>query len=164
MHFHGKPKSSVTIKKEIIRIVKKNKDDIPEDFMQFIVDVGELLSYLPEFMPEWKNRAVFRLAKVQILNQTRVKIYYENIPLPDVRHDLDLILKMLNYIREKNNLNSVKMPLFIQPDELSLVYKGGKIDYEIGNIISQLVVVFQKGSINCVGFVFGFRYTILQSS
>lgn len=163
IHFLGKPQSSVVIKKEIIRIINKNSKDIPEDFVEYIARVEELLSYFPEYRPEWRNRTVFRLAKAQTLNRTQEKVYYENISLPDVKHDLDLILKMLNYIREKRNLEKVKMPLFIQPDELSLAYKQGKFDYEIRNILSQLAVVFQKGSINYVGIVFGFRYVILES-
>jgi hypothetical protein len=71
---------------------------------------------------------------------------------------------MLNHIREKNNLEKVKMPLFVQPDELFLAYKQGRFDHEIRNIQSQLAVVFQNSSINYIGLVFGFRYVILEGS
>ncbi len=39
----------------------------------------------------------------------------------------------------------------------------GRFDYEIKNIVSQLVIVFQKGSIDYVGFVFGFKFAILEA-
>lgn len=146
-----------------MRIVAKNKNDIPEEFPQFMVRVEEILSYIPSYRTEWTNRAVFRLAKAEPLRPINDVVYYENIILPDVKHDLDLILKMLNYMREQNGLEKVKMPLFIQPDEFCLAYKQGKFCYEIKQILSQLVIVFQEGSIDYVGFVFGFRYVILES-
>jgi hypothetical protein len=164
LHLSRKPQNSVVIKNDIIKIISKNKNDLPEDFEQFIAKVEGLLSYFPEYRSEWRNRTVFRMVKTETLNQSHVEIYYENISLPDVKHDLDLVLKMLNHIREKNNLEKVKMPLFVQPDELFLAYKQGRFDHEIRNIQSQLAVVFQNSSINYIGLVFGFRYVILEGS
>jgi hypothetical protein len=163
LHLSRKPQNSVVIKDDIIKLISKNKNDLPEDFEQFTARVEGLLTYFPEYKQEWRNRTVFRLAKTEVVNQSQVEVYYEDISLPDVKHDLDLILKMLNYIRERNNLKKVKMPLFVQPDELFLAYKEGRFGFEIRNILSQLAVVFQKGSISYVGFVFGFRYIILES-
>ena len=83
--------------------------------------------------------------------------------MPDVKHDLDLVLKMLNFMREQKGFGKVKMPLFIQPDELYHAYTRGKFSYEIKNIVSQLAVVFQKGWVNYVGFVFDFKFAILEA-
>jgi hypothetical protein len=160
----NRPQSSIVIKKEIIRIVNKNKKDIPADYTHFLARVEEILLYFPEYDPEWENRTVFRLAKVQAFNPIyEDSVYFENIPLPDIKHDLELVLKMLNYMREQKGFAKVKMPLFIQPDELSHAYVQGKISYEIKNIVSQLVVVFQKGLVDYVAFVFDFKFAILEA-
>jgi hypothetical protein len=159
-----RPLSSFAIKEEIMRIVSKNKKDIPADYIHFFARVEEILFHFPDYDPEWGNRTVFRLAKVQVLNPIyEDKVYLENIPLPNVKHDLDLVLKMLNYMREQKGFEKVKMPLFIQPDELHHAYKQGKFTYEIKNIMSQMVVVFQKGLVDYVGFVFDFKFAILEA-
>ena len=165
IHFiRNRPQSSIVIKEEIIRIVNKNKKDIPTDYALFLDKVEEILFHFPEYDPEWRNRTVFRLAEAQALNPIyEDPVYFENIPLPDVRHDLDLVLKMLNYLREKKGFAKVKMPLFIQPDELYHAYTQGKFGHEIKNIVSQLVVVFQRGMIDYVGFVFDFKFAILEA-
>jgi hypothetical protein len=82
--------------------------------------------------------------------------------LPNTKHDLALVLKMLNYMREQKQLPAVKMPLFVQPDEISLSPQV-KIDFDVCKIISQISVVLQKGAIMYVGFVFGRNYVILQN-
>ena len=52
--------------------------------------VEEILIHFPEYDPEWSNRTVFRLVKVQALNPIYDdEVYLENIPLPDVKHDLE---------------------------------------------------------------------------
>lgn len=165
IHFiRDRPLNSIVIKEEIIRIVNKNEKDIPADYTHFLSKVEEILIHFPEYDPEWGNRTVFRLAKAQALNPIyEDAVYFENIPLPDVKHDLELVLKMLNYIREQKGFTRVKMPLFIQPDELYHAYTQGKFGYEIKNIASQLVVVFQKGLVDYVGFVFGFKFAILEA-
>jgi hypothetical protein len=165
IHFiRNRPQSSIVIKEEIIRIVNKNKKDIPADFTPFLSKVEEILYHFPEYDREWDNRIVFRLAKLQAINPIyEDTIYFENIPLPDVKHDLDLVLKMLNYMREQKGFAKVKMPLFIQPDELYHAYTQGQYGYEFKNIVSQLVVVFQKGLVDYVGFVFDFKFAILEA-
>ncbi len=160
----NRPQSSIVIKKEIIRNVNKNKKDIPADYTHFLAKVEEILFHFPEYDPEWGNRTVFRLAKVQAFNPIyEDTVYFENIPLPDVKHDLELVLKMLNYMREQKGFGRVKMPLFIQPDELRHAYTRGRFGYETKNIVSQLVVVFQKGVVDYVGFVFDFKFAILEA-
>lgn len=162
--FRNRPQSSIVIKEEIIRIVNKNNKDIPADYTHFVARVKEILIHFPEYDPEWGNRTVFRLAKVQALNPIyEDEVYLENILLPDVKHDLELVLKMLNHMREQKGFEKVKMPLFIQPDELYHAYAQGKIGYKIKNIESQMVIVFQKGLVDYVGFVFDFNFAILEA-
>jgi hypothetical protein len=83
--------------------------------------------------------------------------------LPNTKHDLELVIKMLNYMREQKQLAAVKMPLFVQPDEISLAHREGRISYEGGSIISQIAVILQKGAVMYAGFVFGRKYVILQN-
>jgi hypothetical protein len=162
--FRNRPQNSIVIKKEIIGIVNKNKKDIPADYTHFVAKVEEILIHIPEYDPEWGNRTVFRLAKVQALNPVyEDEVYLENIPLPNVKHDLELVLKMLNHMREQKGFEKVKMPLFIQPDELYHAYTQGKLGYKIKNIESQMVIVFQKGLVDYVGFVFDFKFAILEA-
>ena len=89
--------------------------------------------------------------------------YREDVLLPNTKHDLDLVIKMLNYMREQKQLKPVKMPLFLQPDEISVSQQGRKINLDGSKIISQLSVVLQKGAIIYVGFVFGRNYVILEN-
>ena len=162
--FRNRPQSSIVIKEEIKRIVNKNKKNIPADYAHFVARVEEILIHFPEYDPEWGNRTVFRLAKVQALNPIyEDEVYLENIQLPDVKHDLELVLKMLNYMREQKGFEKVKMPLFIQPDEIYHAYAQGKFGYKIRNIESQMVIVFQKGLVDYVGFVFDFKFAVLEA-
>jgi hypothetical protein len=69
---------------------------------------------------------------------------------------------MLNHLREKKQLKVVRMPLFIQPDEISIARSEGRISFEGGRIISQIALVLQKGAIMYAGFVFGREFVILQ--
>ena len=165
IHFiRNRPQSSIGIKDEIMRITNKNKKDMPADYVYFSARVEDILLYFPEYDRVWDNRTVFRLAKVQASNPVyRETIYLENIPLPDVKHDLELVLKFLNYKREQKGLEKVKVPMFIQPDELHQAYTQGKLEYGIKNIVSQLAVVFQKGVVDYVGFVFDFKFAILDA-
>jgi hypothetical protein len=65
-------------------------------------------------------------------------------------------------MREQKKLNAVKMPLFVQPDEIALACEQGKFSHAGGNITSQISIVLQKGAIMYAGFVFGRDYAILQ--
>lgn len=168
---------------EISRIVSKQKSGSPYDLSSCRSQIDELLSQIQVFSPRWKKApAVFRVAKIGISSknisneqtniersewddQIRTAFFYpENIILPDVHHDLDLIIKMLNHIREQKKLKPVAMPLFLQPDEIALALKekGEKMEDSSINIFSQLAVIFQKSSIINVGFVFGKEYVILK--
>lgn len=168
------------VKSEVRRIVAKQKLGSPYDLSPFKVKIEELLDSISEFNPDW-NRfpVVFRIARVVKNSAYRydlnirsdancsggqeIHTYQENILLPDTKHDLDLITKMLNHMREQKKFKRVDIPLFIQPDELLLAYREGKIDFRVGVIQAQIVIIFQRGSIMHIGFVFGRDYVILDN-
>ncbi|HEX2124385.1 MAG TPA: hypothetical protein VHF44_02155, partial [Nitrososphaeraceae archaeon] len=74
-----------------------------------------------------------------------------------------LVTKMLNYMREQKKLKRTDMPLFIHPDEILLAYREGKISFSADEIQTQMTIIFQKGSIMYVGFVFGRDYVVLKN-
>ncbi len=158
MLFNIRPlKSTEEVRGEIRNIVKRQKKGSEDDLSAFQGEIEELLSLL-EFKPEWKKLPVVaRAARIDGADTPgKVAPYSQDIVLPNTKHDLGLVTKMLNYIREQKQLPAVKQPLFVQPDEISLARKEGKI-------ISQVSVVLQKGAIMYVGFVFGRNYVILQN-
>jgi hypothetical protein len=160
--FNIKPlKNTNEIRNEIRKLVARQKRGSADDLTPFQEEIGELLSLL-EFKPEWKKLPVVARA-ARIEGASKVTPYSENVVLPDTKHDLELVIKMLNYLREQKQLKAVMMPLFVQPDEISLAYKEGRISLEGGNIISQVSLVLQKGAIMYAGFVFGRNYMILQN-
>jgi len=150
------------VKREIIRLVERQKRGTWDDLSPFRKEIDELLSSFSEFLPSWKKApAVFRVARVQAGGEART--YTENIELPDIKHDIDMVLQMLNHMRKEKGLAEVKMPLFVQPDEMSLAFKAGRIDYQPDSILSQLAIVFQKGGIMLAGFVFGRDFVLLEN-
>jgi hypothetical protein len=160
--FNIRPLKDISeVKREIIKIVEKQKRGGPDDLSPFKKEIEALLSSFSEFLPEWKKSpAVFRVARVQL--DSDVVAFLDSVVLPDVKHDLALIIKMLNHMREQKGFQAVKMPLFVQPDEISLAHREGRSAFEGGKILSQLALVFQKGAIFWVGFVFGRDYVLLQ--
>ncbi|MDQ3885416.1 MAG: hypothetical protein M3239_08235, partial [Thermoproteota archaeon] len=166
-----------SVKTEVRRIIAKQKSGTPYDISSFKCIIEEILDSMAEFNPQWnKLPVVFRIAKIvkkstqyyklsagnnRSIDGEDVVTYQENIVLPDTNHDLDLVIKMLNYMREKKKLKRANMPLFIQPDELVIAYKEGKISFLGSEIQAQIVIVFQKGSIMHIGFVFARDYVIL---
>ena len=170
-----------SVKTEVRRIIAKQKSGSPYDISPFKGRIEEILDSMSEFNPEWnKLPVVFRIAKIakkstqqyelsagnnnnRSIDGEDVVTYQENIVLPDTNHDLDLVIKMLNYMREKKKLKRANMPLFIQPDELVIAYNEGKISFLASEIQAQIVIVFQKGSIMHIGFVFARDYVILES-
>jgi hypothetical protein len=162
------------------KIIAKQEAGSPYDLSPFKVRIEELLDSISDFNLDWnKLPVVFRIARIvksstQHYDQSDgnnhnnssgsegVVTYQENIVLPDTNHDLDLVIKMLNYMREQKKLKRANMPLFIQPDELLMAYKEGKISFSSGVIQAQIAIVFQKGSIMHTGFVFARDYVILD--
>lgn len=162
MLFNIRPlKSTDEVRNEVRKIVARQKKGSADDLIAFSDEIEELLSLL-EFKPEWKKLPVVARA-ARIEGAGRISPYSEDVVLPNTKHDLELVLRMLNYLREQKQLPAVKQPLFMQPDEISLARREGKINFEGGKIMSQVSVVLQKGAIMYVGFVFGRNYVILQN-
>jgi len=171
-----------SVKTEVRRIIAKQKAGSTYDLSPFKVRIEEFLDSISGFNPEWnKLPVVFRIARIVKKSTQRydlsagdnnnrssgssedVVTYQENIVLPDTNHDLDLVIKMLNYMREQKKLKRANMPLFILPDELLIAYREGKISFSGGAIEDQIAIVFQKGSIMHIGFVFARDYVILDN-
>jgi len=157
-------KSTNEVRNEIRKIVARQKKGSADDLTAFKGEIEELLSLL-EFKPEWKKLPVVaRAARIEGAEMPgKMTPYSQDVVLPNTKHDLDLVVKMLNYMREQKQLQKVKQPLFAQPDEISIARKEGKINFEGGKILSQVSVVLQKGAIMYVGFVFGRNYVIMQN-
>lgn len=165
MLFNIRPlKSTDEVRNEVRKIVARQKKGSADDLTAFQGEIEELLSLL-EFKPEWKKLPVVaRAARIEGAEAPgKMTPYSQDVVLPDTKHDLELVTKMLNYMREQKQLPAVRQPLFIQPDEISLARKEGKTSFEGGRIMSQISVVLQKGAIMYAGFVFGRNYVILQN-
>ena len=153
-------KSTEEVRNEVRKIVARQKRGSTDDLTPFNGEIESLVSQL-QFKPSWKKLPV--VARIAIIDfGDKTAPFTDDIALPNTKHDLELVLKMLNYLREQKKLNQVKMPLFIQPDEISLAFAEGKCSYEGGRIKSQLSLVLQKGAVMFAGFVFGKDYVILE--
>jgi hypothetical protein len=169
-----------SVRNEVERIISKQKSGSPYDVSRFKASIEKLLDSISDFNLDWNNLpVVFRIARIVKSSTTLhydlsaspanksdtggVIAYQENIVLPDTKHDLELVIKMLNYIREQKKLKRTNMPLFIHPDEILIAYREGKISFSAGEIQTQMTIIFQKGSIMHVGFVFGRDYVILKN-
>lgn len=167
-----------SVKKEVERIIAKQKSSSPYDLSPFKITIEELLNSISGFNDDWNQLpVVFRIARIAKIssdqkydfgsnkkdNSLGVNTYQENIVLPDTKHNLELVIKMLNHMREQKKLKSAHMPLFIHPDEILLAHREGKIPFLGMDIETQMAIVFQKGSIMHVGFVYGRDYVILDN-
>jgi hypothetical protein len=169
-----------SVRNEVERIIAKQKPGSPYDVSPFKTRIEELLNSISDFNLDWNNLpVVFRIARIVKSSTTQqydssannandsgnggVITYQENIVLPDTKHDLELVIKMLNYMREQKKLKRANMPLFIHPDEILIAYREGKISFSAGEIQTQMTIIFQKGSIMHVGFVFGKDFVILKN-
>jgi hypothetical protein len=178
--FHKFLKDLDSVRNEVERLIAKQKLGSPYDLSPFKDKIEELLDSISEFNWDWnKSQVVFRIARIVKSSTTQrddlsvncanntdsegVITYQENIVLPDAKHDLELVIKMLNYLREQKKLKRTNIPLFIHPDELLLAHREGKITFPISEIQTQMMIIFQKRSITHVGFVFGRDYVILNN-
>jgi hypothetical protein len=169
-----------SVRNEVERIIAKQKSGSPYDVSPFKARIEELLDSISDFNLDWNNLpVVYRIARIVKSSTTQqhdlsannanksdsgdIITYQENIMLPDTKHDLELVIKMLNYMREQKKLKRTNMPLFIHPDEILIAYREGKISFSAGEIQMQMTIIFQKGSIMHVGFVFGRDYVILKN-
>ena len=177
LFFHKDLKDLDSVKNEVERIIGKQKPGSPYDLSPFKITIEELLNSISGFNPDWnKLPVVFRIARIVNIGSTQpydfngnndnnsegVITYQENVVLPDTKHDLELVIKMLNYMREQKKLKRANMPLFIHPDEILFAHREGKIFFSGGDIQTQMAIVFQKGSIMLIGFVYGRDYVILN--
>lgn len=165
MLFNIRPlKSTEEVRGGVRKIVARQKKGSDDDLTAFAGEIEELLALL-EFKPGWKKLPVVaRAARIEGAEAPgRISPYSEDVVLPNTKHDLELVIKMLNYLREQKQLQAVTQPLFVQPDEISLARKEGRINFDGGTIMSQISVVLQKGAIMYAAFVFGRNYVILQN-
>jgi hypothetical protein len=176
-----------SVRNEVERIIAKQRSGSPYDVLPFKAKIEELMDSISDFNVNWNNLpVVFRIARivkssgssttpqhdVSASNDNNndtdnggesIITYQENIVLPDTKHDLELVIKMLNYMREQKKLKRTDMPLFIHPDEILIAYRERKIAFLADEIQAQMTIIFQKGSIRYVGFVFGRDYVILEN-
>jgi hypothetical protein len=167
-----------SVKMEVERIIAKQKSSSPYDLSSYKITIEELLNSISGFNADWNRLpVVFRIARIAKISSDHrydfsgnkknyrygVNTYQENIVLPDTKHNLELVIKMLNHMREQKKLKRADMPLFIHPDEILLAHREGKIPFLGGDIETQMAIVFQKGSIMHVGFVYGRDYVILDN-
>ena len=127
--------------------------------------VQNLVSEITEFNDSWtKVPNIYRIAWLSNTDGDTVKNikFRDNIELPNLDHDLELIMKMLNHMRKEKKLKVSNMPLFIHPDEISIAQKEGRLPNGNISIISQIAVVFQKASVKYVGMVIDRNYLLLQ--
>ena len=164
MLFNIRPlKSTDEVRNEIRKIVARQKKGSADDLTAFNGEIEDLLKLL-EFKPEWaKQPVVARALRIEGAEEPgRATPYSQDVVLPNTKHDLQLVVKMLNYLQKKR-IPAVRQPLFVQPDEISLARREGRINFDGGTITSQVSVVLQKGAIMYAGFVFGRNYVVLQN-
>ena len=153
------------VKEQITKIISSQRKQIESNLKTTVSEVQNLLSEISEFNDRWiKLPTIYRIAWIRTSEDDTVEnvTFKENIELPNIDHDLELIMKMLNHMREEKNLKVTDMPLFIHPDEISIAQMEDRFPYGNISIISQIAVVFQKGRIKYVGVVIDRNFVLLQ--
>ena len=152
-------------KEQILNIILNQQDQIKSNLKTPVSVVQNLVSEITEFNENWtKVPSILRIAWISSTVTDTVKNikFRDNIELPNVNHDLELIMKMLNHIREEKKLKLSNMPLFLHPDEIFIAQNEGRLPHGNINIISQIAIVFQKARVKYVGIVIDRNYLILQ--
>jgi hypothetical protein len=155
------------VKEQITKIISSQRKQIESNLKTTVSEVQNFLSEISEFNDRWTRLpTIYRIAWISTSedrdNTVESVTFKENIELPNVDHDLELIMKMLNHMREEKNLKVTNMPLFIHPDEISIAQKEDRFPYRNISIVSQIAVVFQKGRVKYVGLVIDRNYVLLQ--
>jgi len=166
LSYNKQIKNIEDVKEQISKIILNQRRQIESNLKTSVAEIQNLLSEISEFNDNWtKLPTVYRIAWISSPEYETTKniTFKENIELPNVDHDLELVIKLLNHMRERKNLKVSKMPLFIHPDEISIAHREGRFPYERTNIISQIAVVFQKGKIKYVGILIDRNYVLLQN-
>jgi hypothetical protein len=118
------------VKGAIAHVVERQKPGGAQDLSPHREEIDALLGSFSGFLPEWRTMpSVFRLARLEIgkslpaatpwSHRAGIIPVFDNVVLPDVKHDLATVVEMLNFIRTKRGLDDVRMPLFLQPDEIA---------------------------------------------
>lgn len=167
MLFPKKPeiKNIEDVKEQVINMILNQQKQIKSNLETSVSAVQNLVSEITEFNDSWtKVPNIYRIAWISNTDGDTVKNikFNDNIELPNVDHDLELVMKMLNHMREEKKLKVSNMPLFIHPDEISIAQKEGRLPHGNINIISQIAVVFQKARVKYVGIVIDRNYLLLQ--
>lgn len=167
MLFPKKPeiKNIEDVKEQVINMILNQQKQIKSNLETSVSAVQNLVSEITEFNDSWmKVPNIYRIAWLSNIDGDTVKNikFRDNIELPNVDHDLELVMKMLNHMREEKKLKVSNMPLFIHPDEISIAQKEGRLPHGNINIISQIAVVFQKARVKYVGIVIDRNYLLLQ--
>jgi hypothetical protein len=152
-------------KEQIINIILNQHNQIKSNLKTSVSVVQNLVSEITEFNDSWtKVPNIYRIAWISCIDGNTVKNmkFEDNIELPNLNHDLELIMKMLNHMREEKKLKVSNMPLFFHPDEISIAQKEGRLPHGNINIISQIAIVFQKARVKYVGIIIDRNYLILQ--
>ena len=153
------------VKEQITKIISSQRKQIESNLKTTVSEVQNFLSEISEFNDSWTRLpTIYRIAWISTSEDDTVEnvTFKENIELPNVDHDLELIMKMLNHIRDEKNLKITNVPLFVHPDEISIAQKENKFPYGNISIVSQIAVVFQKGRVKYVGVVIDRNYVLLQ--
>lgn len=167
MIFPKKPeiKNIDDVKDQITNIILNHQKQIKSNLKTSVSLVQDLVSEITEFNDNWtKYPNIYRIAWVSLSNGDIVKNikFKDNIELPNVVHDLELIMKMVNHMREEKKLKVSNMPLFIHPDEISIAQKEGRLQNGSISINSQIAVVFQKARVKYIGIIIDRNYLLLQ--
>lgn len=167
MLFPKKPeiKNIEDVKEQVINMILNQQKQIKSNLETSVSAVQNLVSEITEFNDSWtKVPNIYRIAWISNIDGDIVKNikFRDNIELPNVDHDLELVMKMLNHMREEKKLKVSNMPLFIHPDEISIAQKEGRLSHGNISIISQIAVVFQKARVKYVGIVVDRNYLLLQ--
>lgn len=167
MLFPKKPeiKNIEDVKEQIINMILNQQKQIKSNLETSVSVVQNLVSEITEFNDSWtKVPNIYRIAWISNTDGDTVKNikFRDNIELPNVDHDLELVMKMLNHMREEKKLKVSNMPLFMHPDEIAIAQKEGRLPHGTISIISQIAVVFQKARVKYVGIVIDRNYLLLQ--
>ena len=101
LSYNKQIKNIEDVKEQIAKIILNQHRQIETNLKTSVMEIQKLLSEISEFNDSWtKLPSVYRIAWISIPEDTVKNITFkENIELPNVDHDLDLIIKMLNYRR-----------------------------------------------------------------
>lgn len=119
VRFTGSHTSIEDVRREVLRVVARQKRGGPRDVSRFSEEIASLLASVLEFQPEWKTSpCVYRVARLE--TDEGIVPFEDNVVLPDVKHTYELVIEMLGHIRAQKDLDPVRMPLFLHPDEIVL--------------------------------------------